>query len=219
MESGSVTRTGGLSLSTEQFDLLVEVKCAPKSKSISLSERDLSGIRVDPNSSDIGALAVLNDHSSYRCSMVFIDIQDIPQSMIGTTPKSELPPSSDNATLAYISSRWEDWILRSDAIEKVFEDEHSRISDNIVHYLRIKYAGSPLPPVKPTKTRGMDVQRRLNKLRAEGGVLHEKPKKEGFLHQYILYHIISTDETLNCTRHRNNPVGVPDIEARINRLD
>ena len=79
-------------VSPEQFDLLVEVKSAPKSTSISLSERDLAGIRVDPNSSDIGALAVLNDHSSYRCSMVFIEIQDIPQSMIGTTPKSELPP-------------------------------------------------------------------------------------------------------------------------------
>ena len=206
-------------MSSEQFDLLVEVKCAPKSKSISLSERDLAGIRVDSNSSDIGALAVLNDHSSYRCSMVFIDIQDIPQSMIGTTAKSELPLGSDSATLTYISSRWEDWILRSGAIENVFEDEHSRISENIEHYLRVKYAGSSLPPVPPTKTRGMDVQRRLKRLRSEGGVLHEKPKKEGFLHQYILYHIISNDEALGCTRHRNNPVGVPDIEARINRLD
>ena len=108
-------------MSSEQFDLLVEVKCAPKSMSISLSERDLAGIRVDSNSSDIGALAVLNDHSSYRCSMVFIEIQDIPQSMIGTTAKSELPLGSDSATLAYISSRWEDWILRSGAIENVFE--------------------------------------------------------------------------------------------------
>ena len=206
-------------MSSEQFDLLVEVKSAPKSTSISLSERDLAGIRVDPNSSDIGALAVLNDHSSYRCSMVFIEIQDIPQSMIGTTAKSELPLGSDSATLAYISSRWEDWILRSGAIENVFEDEHSRISENIEHYLRIKYAGSSLPPVKSTKTRGMDVQRRLKKLRAEGGVLNEKPALEGFLHQYILYHIISTDEELSCTRHRNNPVGVPDIEARINRLE
>ncbi|MDG1525349.1 MAG: hypothetical protein P8Q90_04705 [Candidatus Thalassarchaeaceae archaeon] len=206
-------------MSSEQFDLLVEVKCAPISTSISLSERDLAGIRVDLNSSDIGALAVLNDHSSYHCSMVFIEIQDIPQSMIGTTAKSELPPSSDDATLAYISSRWEDWILRSGAIENVFEDEHSRISENIEHYLRIKYAGSSLPPVESTKTRGMDVQRRLKRLRSEGGTLHEKPKKEGFLHQYILYHIISTDGALGCTRHRNNPVGVPDIEARINRLD
>jgi len=206
-------------VSSEQFDLLVEVKCAPKSTSISLSERDLAGIRVDSNSSDIGALAVLNDHSSYRCSMVFIEIQDIPQSMIGTTAKSELPLGSDSATLAYISSRWEDWILRSGAIENLFEDEHSRISENIEHYLRINYAGSSLPPVKSINTRGMDVQRRLKRLRSEGGVLHEKPKKEGFLHQYILYHIISTDEALGCTRHRNNPVGVPDIEARINRLD
>ena len=206
-------------MSSEQFDLLVEVKSAPKSTSISLSERDLAGIRVDPNSSDIGALAVVNDHSSYNCSMVFIEIQDIPQSMIGTTAKSELPLGSDSATLAYISSRWEDWILRSGAIENVFEDEHSRISENIEHYLRIKYAGSSLPPVKSTKTRGMDVQRRLKKLRAEGGVLNEKPALEGFLHQYILYHIISTDEALGCTRHRNNPVGVPDIEARINRLE
>lgn len=206
-------------VSPEQFDLLVEVKSAPKSTSISLSERDLAGIRVDPNSSDIGALAVLNDHSSYRCSMVFIEIQDIPQSMIGTTPKSELPPSSDDATLAYISSRWDDWILRSGAIETVFEDEHSRISENIVHYLSREFGGSPLPPVEHCNTRGMDVNRRLKRLRAEGGVLHGKPKKEGFLHQYILYHIISSDEALGCTRHRNNPVGVPDIEARINRLD
>lgn len=206
-------------MSSEQFDLLIEVKSAPKSTSISLSERDLAGIRVDPNSTDIGALAVLNDHSSYRCSMVFIEIHDIPQSMIGTTPKSELPLGSDSATLAYISSRWEDWILRGGAIENVFEDEHSRISENIVHYLTREFQGSPLPPVKHSKTRGMDVQRRLKRLRAEGGVLHGKPKKEGFLHQYILYHIISTDEALNCTRHRNNPIGVPDIEARINRLD
>jgi hypothetical protein len=204
---------------SNQFDLLVEVKCAPQSTSISLSERDLAGIKVDPNSSDIGALAVLNDHSSYHCSMVFIEIQDIPRSMIGATEKSELPHGSESATLAYISSRWEDWVLRSGAIENVFEDEHSRISENIEHYLRIKYTGSSLPPVKSTKTRGMDVQRRLKKLRAKGGVLHEKPKKEGFLHQYILYHIIATDEALDCTRHRNNPVGVPDIEARINRVD
>jgi hypothetical protein len=151
--------------------------------------------------------------------MVFIEIQDIPQSMIGTTAKSELPPGSESATLAYISSRWEDWVLRSGAIESVFEDEHSRISENIDHYLARKYGVSSIPPVKQTKTRGMDVQRRLKRLRAEGGVLHEKPRKEGFLHQYILYHIISIDETLGCTRHRNNPVGVPDIEARINRLD
>lgn len=206
-------------MSSEQFDLLIEVKSAPKSTSISLSERDLAGIRVDPNSNDVGALAVLNDYSSYNCSMVFIEIQEIPQSMIGTTSKSELPLGSNSATLAYISGRWEDWILRSGAIENIFEDEHSRVSENIVHYLTREFQGSSLPPVKHSKTRGMDVQRRLKRLRAEGGVLHGKPKKEGFLHQYILYHIISTDEKLGCTRHRNNTVGVPDIEARINRLD
>ena len=206
-------------MSAEQFDLLIEVKTAPKSDSISLSERDLDGIRVDSNSGDIGALAVLNDHSSYHCSMVFIEIQNIPQSMIGATKKSELPSGSDSATLAYISSRWEDWILRSGALEAVFEDEHSRISDNIEHYLTIKHGGSSLPPVERTRSRGMDVMRRLNRLRAEGGVLYEKPKIEGYLHQYILYHIISTDEVLACCRSRINPIGVPDIEARINRLD
>ena len=79
---------------SEKFDLLIEVKCAPKSTSISLSERDLAGIRVERNSGDVGALAVLNDHSSYRCGMIFIEIQDIPQSMIGTTAKYELPPGS-----------------------------------------------------------------------------------------------------------------------------
>jgi hypothetical protein len=209
-------------VSAEQFDLLVEVKTAPKSDSISLSERDLDGIRVDPNSNDIGALAVLNDHSSYHCSMVFIEIQNIPPSMIGTTPKSELPPSSDSATLAYISSRWEDWILRSGAIEAVFQDEHSTIPDEIDHYLNRnteKHGGRLLPPVTHHRTRGMAVSRRLRRLRAVGGVLHRKPKKEGFLHQYILYHIISTDESLACSRSRINPIGVPDIEARINRLN
>ena len=113
----------------EQFDLLLEVKCAPMSSSISLSERDLDGIRVDPNSNDIGALAVLDDHNSYRCGMIFIEIQNIPRSMIGTTQKSELPLGSDSATLAHISSRWDDWVLRTGAIENVFEDEHSRIPD------------------------------------------------------------------------------------------
>ena len=206
-------------MSAEQFDLLLEVKCAPMSSSISLSERDLDGIRVDPNSNDIGALAVLDDHNSYRCGMIFIEIQNIPRSMIGTTQKSELPLGSDSATLAHISSRWDDWVLRTGAIENVFEDEHSRIPENIVHHLTRKYADSALPPVNRTRTRGMDVQRRLNRLRAEGGVLHEKPKKEGFLHQYILHHIISTDEALACSRSRINPIGVPDIEARINRLD
>ena len=43
------------------------------------------------------------------------------ESIIGkTTQKSDLPPSSDSATLAYISSRWDDWILRPGAIETVF---------------------------------------------------------------------------------------------------
>ena len=67
----------------------------------------------------------------------------------------------------------------------------------------------------------MEVKRRLNRLRAEGGVLHGKGKaqKEGQLHQYILDHIISTDEALGCSYHRNNPTGVPDIVARINRLE
>ena len=203
---------------SEQFDLLVEVKSAPTSKSISLSERDLSGIRVDPDSDDIGALAVLNDNSSFRCSMVFIEIQDIPQSMIGTTAKSELPQVSKNSTLQYISKRWEDWILRSGVIESVFDDEHSNIPGNIEHYLVRTFDGKFLPRVKQSKTRSMDVYNRLKRLRSEGGALFGKPKKEGFLHQYILYHIISTDEQLGCTRHRNNPIGVPDIEARINRL-
>lgn len=204
---------------SEQFDLLIEVKSAPMSKSISLSERDLSGIRVDLDSDDVGALAVLNDHSSYRCSMVFIEIQEIPQSMIGTTAKSELPPGSKNKTLRYISERWEDWVLRSGVIESIFDDEHSNIPQNIDHYLARTFDGTFLPRVKKSKTRGMDVQNRLKRLRAEGGVLFGKPKKEGFLHQYILYHIISSDEKLGCTRHRNNPIGVPDIEARINRLE
>ena len=69
---------------SEQFDLLIEVKSAPMSKSISLSERDLSGIRVDLDSDDVGALAVLNDHSSYRCSMVFCAVQQTRRSKPGS---------------------------------------------------------------------------------------------------------------------------------------
>ena len=91
--------------------------------------------------------------------------------------------------------------------------------DNIDYYLRSEYAGKSLPPVKQTRTRGMRVRERLNILRAEGGVLHGKAQKEGQLHQYILDHIISSDEALGCSYHRNNPTGVPDIVARINRLE
>ena len=29
----------------------------------------------------------------------------------------------------------------------------------------------------------------------------------------------SKDPILGCTHHKNNPIGVPDIEARINTLD
>ena len=206
-------------MSMNQIDLLVEVKCAPTSDSISLSERDLDGIKVNPNSNDIGVLAVLNDLRPYQWSMEFIEIQDIPLSMIGTTAKSDLPSSSKSPNLVYISRHWEDWILRSGAVETVFEDEHSRISDNITHYLSRNYGGASLPQIKLHKTRSFDVYRRLKRLRSKGGVLYEKPKKEGFLHQYILYHIISTAPVLGCTRHNNNPIGVPDIEARINILD
>ena len=205
----------------KQFELSLEVKSAATASAIIVDQRDWEGIRVDPNSGDIGALAVLNDHSSFHCGMIFIEFQEL-ESIIGkTTQKSDLPPSSDSATLAYISSRWDDWILRPGAIETVFEDKHSRILDNIDHYLRREYAGNSLPPVKQTRTRGMEVKRRLNRLRAEGGVLHGKGKaqKEGQLHQYILDHIISTDEALGCSYHRNNPTGVPDIVARINRLE
>jgi hypothetical protein len=209
----------GNRMSMNQIDLLVEVKCAPKSDSISLSERDLDGIKVNPNSNDIGVLAVLNDLWPYQCNMELIEIQDIPKSMIGTTSKSELPLFSKSSTLDYISRRWGDWILRSGAIEDIFEDEHSRIYDNINHYLLRNYGGSSLPQIKIHKTRSFDIYRRLKKLRSKGGVLYQKPKKEGFLHQNILYHIISKDPILGCTHHKNNPIGVPDIEARINTLD
>ena len=137
----------------------------------------------------------------------------------GKTAKSELPFSSKSPTLEYISRRWEDWILRSGAVEAIFEDKHSRIYDNINHHLSRNYGGSFLPQIKYHKTRSFDVYRRLKRLRSEGGVLFEKPKKEGFLHQNILYYIISRDPILGCTHHKNNPIGVPDIEARINYLN
>ena len=209
---------GASSVPAEQFELSLEVKSAPMASAIKIEQRDWDGIRVDPNSDDIGALAVLNDHSSYHCGMIFIEFQEL-ESIIGVkTQKSDLPSTSDSATFAYISSRWDDWILRRGAIETIFEDQRSRILGNIDYYLRREYAGNPLPPVKQTRTRGMDVKNRLNRLRAEGGVLHDKPQLEGYLHQYILEHIITTDEELGCSYRKPNPTGIPDIVARINKL-
>ena len=210
---------GAISMSAKQFELSLEVKTAATASAIKIDQRDWDGIRVDPNSGDIGALAVLNDHSSYHCGMIFIEFQEL-ESIIGVrTQKSDLPPASDSATFAYISSRWDDWILRRGAIEAIFEDQRSRILDNINHYLRREYAGNSLPPVKQTRTRGVEVKNGLNRLRAEGGVLHDKPQLEGYLHQYILEHIITTDEALGCSYCKDNPTGIPDIVARINRLD
>jgi hypothetical protein len=206
-------------MSAQQFELSLEVKSAPTASAIKIDQRDWEGIRVDPNSGDIGALAVLNDHSSYHCGMIFIEFQELESIIDIRTQKSDLPPALDSTTFAYISSRWADWILRPGAIKAIFEDEHSRIPANIDYHLRMKYAGNSLPPVKQTRTRGIDVKNRLNRLRAEGGVLHGKAQKEGQLHQYILDHIISSDEALGCSYHRNNPTGVPDIVARINRLE
>ena len=211
--------TCGNIISGVQFDLLVEVKTAPSSDTISLSERDLAGIEVHSGSSDIGALAVLNDDDAYRCSMIFIESQNIPRTMIGVTRKSDLPEKSELPTLAYISSRWEDWILRTGAIEFVFEDEHSNIPRNIENYLRIHHNSTPLPPVEHTPTRSMMVAARLNELRRENGALFEKASKEGYLHQYILYHIISKGKELACSFSKLNTIGVPDIFARINQLD
>lgn len=199
---------------SDQFLILVEVKTAPTSDSISLSERDLEGITVDENENAEGYLAVLKDNDAFDCGFMFVERRRIHTN--GTIHMSELPDSTSNSTLVKLSSRWEDWILTPGAIEDVYADDHSTIMDKIDHYLRYTRKERVLKQVAHHVNRPSHVHDRLQKLR--NSVLTD-PKKEGFLHQSLLYHIIASEPEFGCSFHFQNRVGVPDIMARVNRLD
>jgi len=200
--------------SQNQFLVLIEVKSAATTTSIAVSERDLEGITVDGDSNAEGYLAVLKDNDAFDCGFRFIERDRV--MLPGTLMMSELPSTTTNKSLIHIGRRWEDWILRPGAIETIYADEHAEIMANITHFLRTQRGERVLKPVPNHPNRFSDIHNRLKQLRRS--VLND-PKKEGFLHQSILYHIISTDPELACTFHFQNRVGIPDIIARINQLE
>lgn len=198
----------------KQFLVLIEVKSAATTVSLTVSERDLEGITVDRNSNAVGYLAVLKDNDAFDCGFRFIERNRV--LLTGTLMMSDLPSTTTNKSLIHIGKRWEDWILRPGAVETVYADEHAEIMINITHYLRTQRDERVLRPVPNHPNRFSDIHNRLKHLRKS--VLNDA-KKEGFLHQSILYHIISTDPELACTFHFQNRVGIPDIIARINQLE
>lgn len=204
----------GQSTQGDQFLVLIEVKSAPCASSINISERDLEGITVDEEANAEGYLAVLKDDDAWDCGFRFIERNRITHT--GMMNLSELPEATENISIQHVAKRWEDWILRPGVIESVYADEHSEIMDNITHFLRTKRNERHLKPIPKDPNRASNLHQRLRQLRKN--VLND-PRKEGFLHQSILYHIIRSDPELGCSFHFQNRVGIPDIMARVNRLD